>query len=405
MKILNKGIYRQKRLKITQRIFIIFIMFFLFSCERCQRNIIEEKNNYFYDERNISRMKGSSFIGRRIAIDRFGDVHVVWSDSAPGNNWEIIYKMKLASGEWTDTQNVSKTLTQSTTPSIGVDIYGNPHVVWVELVRGKPIIYYSYKENGAWKGPQEISTIDDFADLPDIGIDREGRVHVIYMGGPLPGVRYTRKEGDSWTPLTHLPGNGNLNPSLYVEENGKLHVVFECCDDIYYVYSPNGGNTWEGPVNISNSPSYYSWSSDVVVDKEGKVYVCWIEAKFGIGIVGIFISEKDTNGIWSIPEKVTSVNGSPFFPRIRNIYGGNIYITYMDLKEETGGIFENDVFCVKKTNNTWAKPFNISNTPGNSTAGCHGFKISSDRLYIAWTEEISRDEQEIYYDEIIINTP
>jgi len=322
---------------------IILIMCFvlLFSCK--EKKLIK-KEEPVYDKRNISRMEGKSMTGG-LAVDKFGNVHIVWGDSAPNGNWEIIYKMKSVFGEWSDTQNVSKTVTSSTTGRIAVDNYGNPHVVWEEYNGERIDIYYSCKEQEVWSTPVNISNYSNkWNELPDIGIDMQGRVHVIWMGG---GIGYTRKEGNIWIPPKEITALGPMNPSMYVEPDGKIHIVYQhgiYSGEIMYLYSPDGGNTWEGPVNVSQSPSYYCYSPHVVADRNGKVYVVWIKSKFGVGIIGMFIAVKEPNGSWSTPQQINSVKGNPYAPSINVNENNEIYICYMDVVDIGGGILKDDIF-------------------------------------------------------------
>jgi len=76
-----------------------------------------------------------------------------------------------------------------------------------------------------------------------------------------------------------------------------------------------------------------------------------------------------------------------------------MYICYMDVVDIGGGILRDDIFYVRKINENWTKPFNITNTPGNSfIRKKYGF--FSGKLLLAWSEELSESEYEIYYDEI-----
>jgi len=61
--------------------------------------------------------------------------------------------------------------------------------------------------------------------------------------------------------------------------------------------------------------------------------------------------------------------------------------------------FKRRYFYVKKINENWTKPFDITNTPGNSFIG-KKYGFFSGKLLLAWSEELSESEYEIYYDEI-----
>ncbi len=72
--------------------------------------------------------------------------------------------------------------------------------------------------------------------------------------------------------------------------------------EIYYSYSPDGGFTWYGPVNLSNSPDIPSEHPAIVVDGRGTVHVVWEEyATFAPDI--FYVSGSDR--MWTIPVNIS----------------------------------------------------------------------------------------------------
>ncbi len=297
--------------------------------------------------------------------------------------------MKSSTGEWSDTENVSRSQTLSFGSRIAVDNNGNPHVVWEEYTENNEIhIYYSKRKNNIWSNPLKISGNSTSNDIPDIGIDDQGRVHVVWMGGAL---KYVRKDGDNWTQPIDITTLGPMNPAIYVEKEGKIHVVYEHWDhEIVYLYSPDAGSTWTEPMNISNS-SYYSWTADVTADKDGKVYVVWSEK----GGNGLWYAVKDTDGVWGNPQKIPGTTQYLWLPAIQINEKGEIFISYSGLVNEQWDIF----YTKKDTTGNWSNSINISQTSQNSNGWSLGI-LPSGALSIVWVEELTQDNWEIYYDEV-----
>ena len=78
-----------------------------------------------------------------IAVDSSGNIHVVWDDDTPGNA-EIYYKKSLDGGAtWTPSIWLSWTSSDSYSPAIAFDSFGNLHVVWWAYIPGNVEIFYA----------------------------------------------------------------------------------------------------------------------------------------------------------------------------------------------------------------------------------------------------------------------
>jgi V8-like Glu-specific endopeptidase len=76
------------------------------------------------------------------AVDLSGHIHVVWEDLTP-ENWEIYYnKSKDGGATWTAKERLSWTGGDSRHPAIAPDSFGNLHVVWLDSTPGNSEIYY-----------------------------------------------------------------------------------------------------------------------------------------------------------------------------------------------------------------------------------------------------------------------
>ena len=77
-----------------------------------------------------------------IAADSSGNIHVVWSDYAPGNP-EIYYKKSTDAGaNWTLAKRLTWTSSTSSRPAIAVDSSDGLHLVWSDDTPGNGEIYY-----------------------------------------------------------------------------------------------------------------------------------------------------------------------------------------------------------------------------------------------------------------------
>jgi len=94
----------------------------------------------------ISQGSGKALEAAGVA-DKQGKLHAVWREEVSGN-MEIMYAIKRAGRSWSQPVNVSNTSGASDSPSIAIDAYGNPHIVWADMTSGKRQIMYAAKSAG-----------------------------------------------------------------------------------------------------------------------------------------------------------------------------------------------------------------------------------------------------------------
>ncbi|HBZ87380.1 MAG: hypothetical protein A2509_12270 [Candidatus Edwardsbacteria bacterium RIFOXYD12_FULL_50_11] len=366
-------------------IIVIMVMFFVgCSCNKPTEVILPT-----YDSRNVSRNASNSYSGT-LCVGADGTVHVVWSDDATGQ-LKTYYACKTAGGSWSVAVNISGSTTNAcSAPQIAIDQFGNLHVVWDELgsVPGSHAMYTNKPVGGSWVVPIDISsptTVD--GSLPQIGIDGTGKVYVIYDGGG--GVLFftIRELSELWsTPIEFQRPFGN--PSLAVSNDGQMHVVYENnLHGIMYMHRTSAG-AWDSAVDVSRMPAQYCSIADIEVDDAGNVYAAWTdrtasEVYFSKKVIG------DT--AWSQPLNVSSSSAGSWIPRV---VVGSDYIVHFIWAEDIAPGY-GDIFYKKELiDSSWTNVINISNTAGDSRIS--GFVIDgNNKLHVLWTEV---PDNEVYYD-------
>lgn len=377
--------------------YLYFQIFSILLFASCSKDISGPINGFVYDERNISRNEGLSS-APRVSVDNSGNIHVAWKDEAEGE-WQIYYRERSSNGEWEDIVYLTESEYPSMDPDIAVDNFSNLHVVYTEFIDVADEIFYRERNDSIWSQAVNISqSAYEYGGnhLPSICIDGLGNVYVAWMGA-YGGISFMKKEGGVWNNKVDISGTmRGVNPMMYVEEIGAVHIVYNDIaaggEAINYLYSPDGGNTWEDPVEIPNEGIYYDWVADVVATGE-KVYVVWTRSKYGEGIKGLYMAVKDTNGVWGEPERIPVAESEPHYGTIESD-GNYLYLTW---SESVNG--QAEVYLAKKDiEGEWGEPMNVSNTSTNSIT--RGYDISSGIVYIAWFEKLTSNNWDIYFDEV-----
>jgi hypothetical protein len=371
--------------------YLYFQIFLILIFTYCSKDISGPINGFVYDERNISRNEGLSS-APRVAVDNLGSVHVVWKDEAEGE-FQIYYRERV-DGNWLNTKSLSDTTNIALGPDIVVDNFNNLHVVYTEFIDVANEIFYRERDDSVWSQAVNISqSAFEYGGnhLPAVCTDYLGNVYVSWMDA-FGGISFRKKEGGVWKERVDIPGTmGGSNPMMYVENEGRVHIVYDH-GIVFYISSSDGGNTWEEPVEIPNEGIYYDWVADVVATS-GKVYVVWTRSKYGEGVKGLYMAVKDTNGVWSEPERIPVAEIEPHYGTIESD-GNYLYLTWC---ESVNG--QAEVYLAKKDiDGEWEEPINVSNTPTNSIT--RGYDIANGVVYIAWFEKITDNNWDIYFDEV-----
>ena len=81
----------------------------------------------------------------RITVDTYGQIHVVWYDSTPGNS-EIYYKMSAGGTSFSGLKRLTYTSGESWDPFVIHDSTADIHVIWNDATSGNHEIYYKKKD-------------------------------------------------------------------------------------------------------------------------------------------------------------------------------------------------------------------------------------------------------------------
>jgi len=225
-------------------------------------------------------------VGPDIAVDSSGHLHLVWSDSSPGN-YEVFYAKSTNGGAtWSTSKRLTWNAGWSLNPGIAVSGLNNLYVVWSDSSPGVNEIYYVRSMDGgaAWTTGQRLTWNAGFSYAPDITVDLSGNPHVVWYDD-TPGnqeLYYLRSAdgGASWSASKRLTWNASSswNPAITVDSSEDLHLVWADSSpgnyEIFYKSSGDGGATWSGNIRFSRTAGESAFA-DVGVDSLGRIYVVW----------------------------------------------------------------------------------------------------------------------------------
>lgn len=215
---------------------------------------------------------------------------------------------------WSNPINLSNTPTDSLYPSLAVDAFGNVHITWIEEVEpGFTVVLYSRLDEDGWSTPVDIFASSDAGQIDRAILlgDSKGKLHIFYN---LNGIQYSWAYADqagsaqNWTPpeTVVLPINNMTYHHAVSPVDGSLHLVYDIAfgpnSGIYYLYSPDNGETWSDTAIIyrNTSPNQLVSQPIVSVSKSGKIHVVWDKSDYPETFppTGILYSSSIDGKIW-----------------------------------------------------------------------------------------------------------
>lgn len=252
----------------------------------------------------------------RIAVDRNGNVTVIWTRHAGTNLMLLQAVERPTGGSWTAPVDIAE-FSQGAAPEpwIAVDWEGNATAVWKQ---GGVITSSFHPFAGSWGESVPLSAGDSFT--PQAAMDARGDTTVVWMH--YDGTHYLvesayRPEGGEWEEptLVSKPGEEGGNPYVALDAKGDSLVVWQGAVEggefVRAAYRPQG-ESWSPATNVS-TPGEQVQSLRDAVDPAGNAIVAWSgdmgkEGEYGIAHAAF----RPVEGSWEAPVELSSNGGNAF---------------------------------------------------------------------------------------------
>ena len=169
-----------------------------------------------------------------------------------------------------------------------MDSSGHLHVVWDDNTPGSYAIYYkrSTDEGATWTANKRLtwnsgnSLQPAWPPTPLANSTSFGTIRLLEMRRSI--TRRVLDGGTTWTPNKRLTWNSGSSsrPAVAVDSNG-VHIVYHDWTpgnaEIYYKYSPDGGETWAASKRLTHSADS-SGNPGIGTDPSGNLHVVWNDA-------------------------------------------------------------------------------------------------------------------------------
>jgi len=267
--------------------------------------------------------QATGFTGQRsVAVDRSGDVHVVWQDQrdVPYQVWHRRYD--AGANTWQGETTLTAQQANCSQPGLACDSAGNIHLVWhVGTWNPLGVGIWAKRYNASthhWRADTLIDSTSTSSPqfYPSVAcVPGSGDVAVAWYGAPDTGMYYQvflreRHAATGWDSAMQVSSAATSHDQVSVaaSRDGDIAVAWVGKDfggDYNQVYCRRRvAGTWQGVELVSDNPLALSqYAPGVAFDPEGAVHVIWHGRTLNSGYLQVFHRMRGDGG-WSGTDSV-----------------------------------------------------------------------------------------------------
>ncbi len=229
-------------------------------------------------------------------------------------------------------------------PKIAVDGAGNALAVWTDYRHGDADVYSAYRPaNGDWEAAVQVGNSKQYHEqfMPQIGMDGAGNAWAVWIENEYGLYAAYRPAGGEWGPGELIPGTEQGGgSSLVVDKAGNIYLLWADFrrdrGDIYFAYRPVDGE-WEEPVAVDpRIPPGEQCAPALTVDEAGHAYAVWEDGRKDDG--GLYFSSRGVDGTWEVPERISTFKyfTNDYYPDVVSDKEGGVYVVWLEkFKDDT----------------------------------------------------------------------
>ncbi len=363
-----------------------------------------------------------------IASDSEGNIHVAWADEtnylSAGTDMDIFYKRwNITTSSWTTTEVIStESSSDSKSPSLAVDLSGNIHVSWDDVIGSDRDIFYKRwnASTSSWDSIEVVSTESGSSSrYTSMAVDSLENVYVAwedgssYAGSGLDTDIFCKKWNvttNSWstTEVVSTESTADSNwPSLDVDSIGNIHITWHDLtnydssgsdQDIFYKRWNSSSESWTTTEVVSTVSTDSAYLPSLDTDSFGNVHIAWDDYTdySGAGTdPDIFYRYWDASTFsWKNTEVVSTESTlDSYAASLKVDKFGDIHIAWEDFTNYASSGDDTDVFYKYKNNliSSWTTTKVVSTESANH-GGYPALDIDSfGTIHINWLDMSNYD--------------
>jgi hypothetical protein len=247
------------------------------------------------------------------AVDAGSNLHILYLTVTSKGN-QAFYVQRTAGGTWSTPKAISLNGLTKTDPTLLVDKYGIPHVLWIE---NSELVDIQRSSLGFWLAPQIIENARAYT----VRVDEDANLYLVWstatLGNTSGEIYFSwRSVNGIWSNPLNIssdPTAIGVLPVLALGPGNSVHLIWnsfkqESGWSLIYRYLPSGGS-WTTPQIITNTALGYKPS--IIIDKQDTPTVFWVADFDFIDRLSVHYS-KLVGGFWTPHTEIGKYSeGSP----------------------------------------------------------------------------------------------
>jgi hypothetical protein len=239
-----------------------------------------------------------------------------------------------------DILNLSNNATMSEYPAVACNPQGDVAVVWSDSADGDEDIWLVERKSGfQWTQPVQVSNSNLPSRSTAVALEADGTLHVAWsqyvLHGPMGGwvIVYKSRSGSQWAVAETVARGLSFEPRLALGPGGRVHMLFQdISSEACYAYKDRGG-TWS-PVEVVGKQAYLMYAV-LSVDAAGRCYAAWNGFDTLTAQSFLMYSVKPLDSAWSAPSLVLETQHDYTEPALA-CRGTDSYLAFSWITRKTG---------------------------------------------------------------------
>lgn len=336
---------------------------------------------------------------KNIAIAPNGSLYCCFVSNVGGYSQVIVYKSIDDGNIWVDTNFPQLPTYVQSHPSIAIDSNNICHIVWYGKDLGNPTydqIKYSNNASGFWSSWVNIQPISGYSQRnPSMAIDSNDKLHVVWRGLDSENSnRYQIKYSNNilgywsnWVNVSPINGHSQASPIIVIDSSDKLHVIWRGPDSEnpsydQIKYSTNVLGSWSNWVNIQPMTGYLQYYPTMAIDSNNSCHVVWHGPDSENSDWNIKYSN-NISGYWSnwVNIQVIGEGYWQLYPTITIDSNDKCHVVWHGVDPEWEYDWYKQIKYSNNANGSWSTWINLTS---DIDAGIPNCIINSDKLYILY---------------------
>ncbi len=351
---------------------------------------------------------------RNIAVDRSGNIHVVWTNAA---NYRTIYKRYTPGAGWGDSTMLGTDIPGThydRYPALCVDDSGRVHIVWASgpATSANAAIYYQmWDPSLGWNATSRRLSDDSVAKPktnPQVATTPDGHVHVVW-GERSSTTKYeyylvyVEKIDGVWQPQVKLELSDfeRISVGIAGSADNRVHLVWRGSDQANPTYSQifykeRIGTVWQPVVRITNGLTTHQTQPAICVNPlTRQPHIVWRSLVVPNGRI---CHTYRAGGVWQATDTVSerSLTTVQAEPQLAAAADGRLYVVWSGYSAASTGYLQVRM-CERTPEGIWRTPKDVTTGSYAKYATCLAMDTLNE-LHLVWRDlRNGTTNSDVYY--------